>query len=125
MNTLFQKSLYCMSLWAFSALAADHLAPRMEDRELQLNLQGTAAGKAVLLETSDLHAWSPTYAFIKQNPLEKIVVPSVNEVRFFQVIYTNYTVPGDLVWIPPGRFLMGSPEVEDGRRIDEGPQRIV
>jgi formylglycine-generating enzyme required for sulfatase activity len=29
-------------------------------------------------------------------------------------------------WIPPGRFLMGSPELEDGRRdADEGPQHSV
>jgi formylglycine-generating enzyme required for sulfatase activity len=30
-----------------------------------------------------------------------------------------------LRWIPPGRFLMGSPEGEPGRYNDEGPQRPV
>ncbi len=30
-----------------------------------------------------------------------------------------------LVWIPPGEFLMGSPESEAGRDGDEGPQRRV
>lgn len=36
---------------------------------------------------------------------------------------------GDVVqrmrWVPPGRFLMGSPEGETGRWDDEGPQREV
>ncbi len=27
-----------------------------------------------------------------------------------------------LRWIPPGRFLMGSPEDEEGRYADEGPR---
>lgn len=30
-----------------------------------------------------------------------------------------------LRWIPPGRFLMGSPENEPGRYSDEGPQHLV
>ena len=28
-------------------------------------------------------------------------------------------------WIPPGRFLMGSPEGEVGRWADEGPQHMI
>ncbi|MCA9710353.1 MAG: SUMF1/EgtB/PvdO family nonheme iron enzyme, partial [Myxococcales bacterium] len=31
----------------------------------------------------------------------------------------------ELVWIPGGRFLMGSPETEEGRDPDEGPQHEV
>ena len=30
-----------------------------------------------------------------------------------------------LRWIPPGRFMMGSPEEEPGRYDDEGPQHPV
>ena len=30
-----------------------------------------------------------------------------------------------LRWIPPGRFMMGSPETEDGRWEDEGPQTEI
>ena len=32
---------------------------------------------------------------------------------------------GEWVWIEPGRFVMGSPESEPGREIDEGPQHEV
>jgi uncharacterized protein (TIGR02996 family) len=30
-----------------------------------------------------------------------------------------------LAWIPAGTFLMGSPETEEGRDVDEGPQHRV
>lgn len=30
-----------------------------------------------------------------------------------------------LAWIPPGKFLMGSPATEEGRSSDEGPQHEV
>ena len=39
------------------------------------------------------------------------------------------TLPGgaklEMVWIQPGRFLMGSPDFESGRNDDEGPQHQV
>jgi len=35
------------------------------------------------------------------------------------------TSPDDMVWIPPGRFVMGSPQEEAGRDLDEGPQTKV
>ncbi len=34
-------------------------------------------------------------------------------------------VPFVLRWIPPGQFLMGSPESELGRHLNEGPQHLV
>lgn len=33
--------------------------------------------------------------------------------------------PEELVWIPPGKYLMGSPNTESGRFKDEGPQHEV
>ena len=41
------------------------------------------------------------------------------------VAFTLAEVTQRLRWIPPGRFLMGSPEREPGRDDDEGPQHPV
>ena len=41
------------------------------------------------------------------------------------VAFTLGAVTQHLRWIPPGRFLMGSPEGEPGRYNDEGPQHAV
>jgi formylglycine-generating enzyme required for sulfatase activity len=43
-------------------------------------------------------------------------------------VFAGFTVEGvtqRLRWIPPGRFLMGSPEDEEGRWDDEGPRHEV
>ncbi len=39
-------------------------------------------------------------------------------------VITN-SIGMELVYIPPGRFMMGSPETESGRFSDEGPRRSV
>ena len=41
------------------------------------------------------------------------------------IAFTLAEVTQRLRWIPPGRFLMGSPEEEPGRYDDEGPQHPV
>jgi formylglycine-generating enzyme required for sulfatase activity len=41
------------------------------------------------------------------------------------IAFTLGEVTQRLRWIPPGRFEMGSPESEDGRFSDEGPQHWV
>lgn len=48
--------------------------------------------------------------------------------RFYRVVTTNGEPPGrppGFVWIPPGRFLMGSPHTEDGRQLNEGQHPVV
>ncbi len=48
-------------------------------------------------------------------------------------LWVSFTLPGEsyppvsqkLRWIPPGRFMMGSPEEEPGREQSEGPQHEV
>src|ERR1035438_1926928 len=48
--------------------------------------------------------------------------------RFYRALAlagTTLTVSNDWVWIPPGRFLMGSPTTEEGRVNTEGPQTVV
>ena len=44
--------------------------------------------------------------------------------------YADFTLPGTTItqrlrWVPPGRFTMGSPASEAGRRDNEGPQHEV
>ncbi len=41
------------------------------------------------------------------------------------VAFTLGEITQRLRWIPPGRFLMGSPEGEPGRNEDEGPQHPI
>jgi len=38
---------------------------------------------------------------------------------------TSSPSPLELVWIPPGTFMMGSPDDEKGRQSNEGPQTVV
>jgi formylglycine-generating enzyme required for sulfatase activity len=52
----------------------------------------------------------------------KVELPSK---PFTQAIPDSDDVKIDMVYIPGGEFLMGSPEGEIGRKLDEGPQRKV
>src|ERR1017187_8670969 len=48
--------------------------------------------------------------------------------RFYRALAlagTPLTISSDWVWIPPGRFLMGSPTTEEDRVNTEGPQTVV
>ena len=45
-------------------------------------------------------------------------------IRFYRS-QTVSLVDSNLVWIPPGTFTMGSPETEQGRSANEGPQTQV
>ena len=47
------------------------------------------------------------------------------DVRRTKTIDLGGGVSMDLVWIPPGEFMMGSPESEEGRWDGEGPQRRI
>lgn len=44
--------------------------------------------------------------------------------RLYRTVLTSLS-DTNLVWIPPGAFLMGSPETEEGRSTNEGPQTLV
>ena len=56
----------------------------------------------------------------------KVVAEDGHETRQME---KTATLPGgmtmDFVWIPPGTFTMGSPDSEEDRGADEGPQREV
>jgi formylglycine-generating enzyme required for sulfatase activity len=60
----------------------------------------------------------------------KLLVPdseatSESEMKPYKEVIEHTDVTIDMVPIPGGKFLMGSPEEEEGRRKDEGPQREI
>ena len=67
--------------------------------------------------------WSAAHAF----PSNKVksaaltVQPRANGTSFFKLSWVDINLPNNLIWLPPGNFLMGSPENESGRYKDEGP----
>ena len=61
--------------------------------------------------------WTP------EERLVKVATPE-GDIQKDITYYTN-TISMELVRIPPGEFIMGSPDDEDGRNDDEGPQHRV
>jgi formylglycine-generating enzyme required for sulfatase activity len=59
---------------------------------------------------------------------ETVTVPAMLDLaatNFAQEIPGTDDIKIDMVYVPGGEFLMGSPEAEEGRKPDEGPQRKV
>ena len=67
--------------------------------------------------------WSPVHAFPvqKQSKAQLRLKNTGSSSAFFRLIWQDITLPDQLVWIPPGQFVMGSPDDESGRFMDEGP----
>lgn len=57
--------------------------------------------------------------------IEDAVAETAAEMKPYSEIVEQADVKFDMLPIPGGRFLMGSPEDEEDRREDEGPQREV
>ncbi len=53
------------------------------------------------------------------------VVEGEEELGVTRTILLPGNVPLDMVWIPAGTFMIGSPEEEQGRWVNEGPQHQV
>lgn len=51
--------------------------------------------------------------------------PAANSPPEFGKAFTLADPPVDLVWIAPGEFMLGSPDSENSRGTDEGPQTLV
>jgi formylglycine-generating enzyme required for sulfatase activity len=60
-------------------------------------------------------------------PFERLISEAESVVQFFneELEVRNQALALTLLWIPPGRFWMGSPETEPERRDSEGPQHLV
>jgi formylglycine-generating enzyme required for sulfatase activity len=72
-------------------------------------------GRGVAAGTNKRVVWEPDEAWLGR---------SLSQLRF-RVSTTGCRPVAGMVWIPPGRFTMGSPPKEADRREDEGPQTEV
>ena len=74
--------------------------------------------------------WNALTNITLPNSTFEFIDPAVSQTnqRFYRAVVLGATpiaVPTNLVWIPPGQFLMGSPDTEQDRNSDEGPQTLV
>ena len=82
--------------------------------------------RGLLLASPDLDTWTPVHAFqVTSYAGASMALPSDSTARFFRVEQDTTPLPTDLVWIPAGTFLMGSPVEELDRQKDEGPVHEV
>lgn len=58
-------------------------------------------------------------------PIEEAVARTAEEMKVYAELIEHTDAKIDMLPIPGGTFLMGSPESEDGRTEDEGPQHEV
>ena len=90
-------------------------------------------GQPTILETStDLLTWQLSDSFTNSADRFEVSDPTtwLGGKRFFRAragAIPPFEMGGtnNLVWIPPGTFLMGSPANESGRQVHEGPQHPV
>ncbi|MCP5524554.1 MAG: formylglycine-generating enzyme family protein [Verrucomicrobiales bacterium] len=73
-----------------------------------------------------IHPTAPPVLIASGSELS-VNLPTADEQRFFRVVELPGGLQplGNMVWIPPGTFVMGSPGGESGRYDDEGPQMEV
>ncbi len=77
-------------------------------------------------ELSNPTNWTPlTNLLLSQSPMNYTDTGSGSFHRFYRSVTLTNVADTNLVWIPPGTFLMGSPDSEVGRSTNEGPQTQV
>lgn len=72
---------------------------------------------STLLWVVAVSLWSPLAGEDSDRPEQQAIVG--------RTVGLGDDVTLELVWIPPGSFVMGSPEHESGRNYDEGPTREI
>ena len=83
----------------------------------QINVPGLPVVEAVAMKTAKL---------IEQGNALRIAAENIIVCRYIEPLsLTPNDIPLEMVWIPGGKFLMGSPEDESGRYNCEGPQHEV
>lgn len=91
---------------------------RKAKKEKEASSTGSVAGKTLPLQSQATGVW---HAESKPTWANRLWADDHGIAADFRI----GDVPFVLRWIPPGRFLMGSPEDEPGRSEDEGPQHWV
>ncbi len=117
-----------------------HLKERIEAISVQPGYVNAALGKACAKEKEKRHASAGAFlaALRHARPTVEIAPKAPppleepnGELREPHKVHKTKTVDlgggvsMDLVWIPPGKFMMGSPNNEANRHDDEGPQHRV
>ena len=69
------------------------------------------------------NTWEAIHSFptSKHETTELNLKPKTDERAFFKLSWQPINLPDRLIWIAPGKFLMGSPMNQTGRFKDEGP----
>jgi formylglycine-generating enzyme required for sulfatase activity len=86
----------------------------VESDRFRFSLFGSSLSNILIESSSDLKNWVAE-AFSKNMPSRQISMPVGENARYFRASKP----PEGYVWIQPGKFLMGSPPEELGRRNDE------
>ncbi|MUG95970.1 SUMF1/EgtB/PvdO family nonheme iron enzyme [Scytonema sp. UIC 10036] len=87
--------------------------------------------KSPQLNVEGVKLWIPgrkllqfSFDVVTLNASGEVIKRETHQAKYFREDLGN-RVTLDMVYIPGGRFLMGSPETEEGRDEDEGPQHEV
>ena len=108
-------------------------AAMLEGGQCQLGITGAKGAYFVIEATTDFETWTMLAMVPNADGTVHFTDPDSTTIphRFYRVwplrMYPYFGVveiPG-MVWIPPGTFLMGSPETEAEREADEGPLTTV
>jgi formylglycine-generating enzyme required for sulfatase activity len=99
------------------------IEPVPDEHRIRLTVSSGSQGGYLLL-SSNLVDWVPWAAFppgLTNLSHTASTAPSADPipVSYFKVLPETVPVPDGFVFIPPGQFLMGSPETEIDRNIDE------
>ena len=108
---------------------------RPQSKPLSSNVPSTVSSPTLVVPNSGQQGGknlkSFTFETVKVNPQGKVIKPNQGQAKYFTVNLDKKFqlfrkgVSLDMVYIPGGRFLMGSPEDEKGRYSSESPRHWV
>lgn len=100
------------------------IEPTLTSGVFGFTLIGEAGGNCIVEFSMDLQSWVPfsTYTLPASGRLVIADAMKSGQSHFFRA---KVGIPSDMIWLPPGKFAMGSPEGEAGRYAAEGPETQV